>query len=294
MKNKVLLLGNGLNDVINNYKWSNLIEDLRNELNLININLDPKKPFPLLYEEIYLTGMKNKLISELRVKEFIAQKTKEIKSNDIHRQLSSIGFSEILTTNYDYTIEKSINKNNEIFSNAGIVTEKRYSLFRHTLTDGLRVWHIHGELDIPKSILLGYEHYSGQLQKIRNYVVSGTGNAYKIKFSPLIKRLKQNDLKYHSWIDLFFTKEIYIIGLTLDFVESDLWLLITYRARKKLENESLITNNIYYYYPKEFENKIQFKLDILKSCEVKTRHIDIQHSLSYYKNIVDSIRSEAT
>ena len=114
--------------------------------------------------------------------------------------------------------------------------------------------------------------------------------------SPLIRRLlKSGRVNVNSWLDLFFTKDVHIVGLSLDYVETDLWWLITYRARRKLENEKKtpIFNRITYYYPKAFEKNIQPKLEMLRANEVFTKGIGFGHNLGYYDKIFDVIKSEA-
>ena len=148
------------------------------------------------------------------------------------------------------------------------------------------MWHIHGELNRPNSILLGYEQYSGQLQQMRNYIALGTGDAYKKQFPPLIKQLKKGKVDNNSWLDIFFTKDIHIIGLSLDFIELDLWWLLTFRARRVLEKRFSITNKIVYYYPQSLEKKIQNKLEILRANEVKTEAYGNAHNIEYYQDVL--------
>ena len=202
-----------------------------------------------MYEEIYLSNLKRgKKIDEKNLKIFISDRIKKIKPNNIHREIISRGFSDIITSNYDLNLECTRENSPEKFYNHGVVKENQYSLFRYTHINQTKVWHIHGEVNSPKSILLGYEQYSGQLQLIRNYVVSGTGESYKnIEFPALVRLIPKNKVEGNSWLDLIFTENIYIIGLTLDFIESDLWWLITFRARLILEsNKTNIQNSITY------------------------------------------------
>jgi hypothetical protein len=288
MNKHVLLLGNGINNVTNNYKWSNLIEDLINYAGLKKIRLDDKKPFPLLYEEIYLTNLKSKKINEIILKTFIAEEIRILRPNDIHRRIRLLDFSDILTTNYDYTIEKIYGCENDELHNEGIVKESLYSVFRHTEIRNTKIWHIHGEINTPKSILLGNEHYGGNLQHIRNYVVQGSSTEYKSFRSPsLVSLIKKNNVKNNSWLDLFFQKDIHIVGLSLDFIELDLWWLITYRARNKLEGKIPINNKITYYYPEEYKNSMRHKLEMFRANEVSTMEIGKVHDQSYYNQLFD-------
>ena len=61
--------------------------------------------------------------------------------------------------------------------------------------------------------------------------MSGIGYKHRT-VGPLIR-----DYKVHaegrSWVDLFFTADVWIIGLGLEFVEIHLWWLLTYRARQR-------------------------------------------------------------
>jgi hypothetical protein len=70
---KVILLGNGLNHVSNPYSWENLIRDLiRFSRNSKTIDIEGK-PFPLLYEEIYLNDARKSCVGEMRIKSHIAE-----------------------------------------------------------------------------------------------------------------------------------------------------------------------------------------------------------------------------
>lgn len=290
MNKHVLLLGNGINDVTNKYKWVDLIIDLMNYLDIKNIHIDEKKPFPHLYEEIYLNNLKKSGVKESELKKFIAQNVKNLLPSELHQMIISLGFSDILTTNYDEVIENSFST--KIPSNMGIVKESLYSVFRHTIINNCKIWHLHGDINLPNSILLGYEQYSGQLQHIRNYVVSGTGNEYKnYKLPALMTQLKTGKVENSSWLDLFFTKDIHIIGLTLDFVETDLWWLLTYRARKKLKGKVKINNSITYYFPGKYTGSIQSKLEMLVADEVIVKPVGSKHDFDYYEKVFAEVAS---
>ena len=295
MNKSVLLLGNGINNVGKKYSWEELIQDLIRFVGLGNLD-EKNKPFPLFYEELYLSNLKSNKLDEPKLKEFISENIKKIEPNDVHQKITSMSFSDIITTNYDYTIENSLMFTGSELNNNGVIKESVYSVFRHTQVNGTKIWHVHGEINLPKTILLGFEHYSGQLQQIRTYVVSGTGKSYKIQFPALMTQIKKGNVVNNSWLDLIFTQNIHIIGLTLDFVESDLWWLITYRARKKLEKASKknrvnIRNNIIYYYPVKYESLIKQKLEILSANEVTTFPIDDDpDKKSYYFSILDRIQ----
>lgn len=272
-----LLVGNGINNLSEGYSWNDVLNSIGTKYT-VNINtLD--KPFPLAYEEIYFKIIKREgnRNTETDVKEFIAEKIKEIKHNDIHHAMLKLNCQNIMTTNYDLAFEDVLKKEKQTtpINNAGIIKEQRYNMFRHHALDSKNIWHIHGDITVPNSITLGYEHYSGHLQSMRNYTTTGSHYAKKEGFDqkPLISRLKTMSLATeYSWVDNFFLRDVYIIGLTLDFMEIDLWWLLTFRERNKYLHKlkMSIGNTITYYLPACFLDKSQCKPDDIKRLEVKT------------------------
>ncbi|EKD55597.1 MAG: hypothetical protein ACD_59C00110G0002 [uncultured bacterium] len=297
MKNAILLIGNGINNIKGNNDWKNLIENLIDFSGLKNQKINNEnKPFPLLYEEVFLKAIRNKgkkIKKEIELKEFISTHLKNIQPNSIHEKIHDLNCSDILTTNYNYSLERVIDNKLNIYNNEGIIQETLYSLFRHNKIKKNKIWHIHGECNKPYSITLGYEHYSGYLQHMRNYIVSGTDIAYKNnKFEALIKRLNENDLIYYSWVDFFFLKNIYIIGLTLDFMEIHLWWLLTYRARSKFAKSIPIKNKITYFVCKNKMNEIINKIELLESNDIIIHPIDCkQYDEEYYLKILKIIKT---
>lgn len=275
IRKKVLLLGNGINRINNDYSWKKLLEGLLSFVGKSsNINLRDK-PFPLLYEEIYLRGLKHSKINELEIKAFISRQISKLLPNSLHSEIIKMNFQHILTTNYDYILEKSLPNGFESTQVVSIIKEKKYSILRSRKSNSTNIWHIHGEQGVPNSLTLGYEHYSGYLQQMRNYLISGL--AYKKTFiPPLIDRLKRMDKEIISWIDLFFRKDIYILGLNFDFAEIHLWWLLTYIARKKGEKRQYMLNNtINYIYPSSKRKNSEPRFQLLEATGVKLVEIDL-------------------
>jgi hypothetical protein len=291
MEKAVLLVGNDINNISIGNSWSELLDGLTTYLT-INVDFPDDKPFPLAYEEIFFKTLKQTAYKEDDIKRYVANHVNGIKSSTIHHLICDLGVKDILTTNYDLSLESTRSSKIENITNKGIITETKYSLFRKHEVDNINYWHIHGSSTEPRSITLGYEHYGGYLQNIRNYIVSGTKDTYKNKsFKPLIKRMMDKQVEDQSWLDLFFTKDIHILGLALDFVESELWWLLTYREKMKYEKRDLITNFIYYYIPVEFVAASKTKIDLLNSLGVSVIKID-GHSTSkqnYYENVIANI-----
>ncbi|XZF12643.1 AbiH family protein [Chitinophagaceae bacterium MMS25-I14] len=288
MNKKILLVGNDINNLQPNNSWKDLLHDMITFCKADKLITDiSNKPFPLLYEEIFLTSLRKAHRHERELKQFISDRVSAIEGNAIHERIRTCRIKDIITTNYDFTLEGVIPERNN-----GVIDERVYSIFRHYRATHQNVWHIHGDCRIPASINLGFEHYGGQLQQIRNYVVTGTNYTSKaVSKLPLIKRLETGPLNNQSWIDFFFNSDIYIFGLSLDFVETDIWWLLTYRARSKYYRRRNIRNSIYYFIPKEYVQSSKAKLDLLRANGVMIIDtLSAKDKETYYSRILDKIQ----
>nr|WP_322624298.1 SIR2 family protein [uncultured Flavobacterium sp.] len=289
---KVLLIGNDINNATGPYSWANLINGLMEYADATPPINTENKPFPMLYEEIYLNAVKRHAAPEMRIKKFIAAQTRNMESNELHKNILDLEIPNILTTNYDLCFEKTLGFKEKYCKNRGIIQENVYSLFRFHNTDSHKIWHIHGSQTMPGSITLGYEHYGGYLQQMRNYVASGTQKTYTSKnFLPMGRRIKTGHVEHHSWIDFFFTHDVHIFGLNLDFVEMHLWWLLSYRARVIVEGRFPVMNKIYYYYPAQYEERSRHKLEMMRISEVETIKVDnFKNKTAYYNRIISSLK----
>jgi hypothetical protein len=79
--------------------------------------------------------------------------------------------------------------------------------------------------------------------------------------------------------------------LSLDFVETDLWWLLTYRARQLFYKKRLsINNKLYYFIPKEYKEKATGKIDLLNANGVTVvDKLSGSDKLRYYHHVLDRI-----
>ena len=231
-KKKILLIGNGFNLVSDGgASWNALLNSLAGiPRTKHESDVRKAKPFTLWFEEV-ACGRQHRLL-----KQRIAEDLKgRVAPNRHHKVLMELNFEHILTTNYDYNLESADGGN---WIPNFPARENFYSLFRRRSSGNRHVWHIHGELDIVGSIMLGHEQYSGYIHKIRNLLTSGVetnakgrdGKPYLSKFS---RNNKGSLVDVESWIDLFLEHEVHIIGFGLDYTENHLWNLITEKQRLK-------------------------------------------------------------
>ena len=245
----ILLLGNGINLLEElTPKWEDLVVDIgkkygcKAEKSLSNI---------LGYEMLENQIIKKKnLKNEFPIHKTIADRTESdaIKSrrnwnNTIHSKLINLPIRKILTTNYDYAIERSAEAD---FVPQKNTNETTYSLQRYQRAAGRTVFHIHGECNYPKSICLGYEQYAGTLQHIRNKIVKRTAKKDQPEYSFLLADILNGltEQPINSWIYDFFKEDIFILGLSLDVSEMDLWWLLSYRSKQLTSKKLPISNRI--------------------------------------------------
>jgi len=280
---EVLLLGNGINRLSQDYSWENLLEDLIACLGKKHtIQFREEKPFTLLYEEIYLRARKSSGKKEIRLKEKIAELVRNLKANEFHTKLLNIGVRHIITSNYDYNLEKSSMDYNG--KNANLLKETKYNLFRRREANNIYIWHIHGEAEVPNSITLGLEHYVGYLQKMRNYLTDKIISKQKEGNKEISSPIKENLLDFeksngiYSCVDLFIKNNVHIIGFSLDYTEIDLWWLIIYKERIRHEkNLGRIGKTIYYsFYNKNLKPSEEAKLSLLESYGVIIRSQNVR------------------
>lgn len=299
--NPVLFVGNGINNVNNENKlsWKSILNKLKKEYKL-DIKDNPEKPFPLLFEQI-ISDILRSGGREFEAKEFIGGLMKNLSPEKLHKEIVSMGFKNIITSNYDLTLEKSLIDSIK-HKNQGVIKETRQNLFRKYTIEDCNFWHMHGTILAPDTIALGYEHYTAYLHKMREYILSG-GEYTSIKFESIRKRLMNNSMKtVDSWVDLFFTHDIYFLGFGLDFTEITMWFLLNERFRMKYcKCKGKINNNIYYFHSKEDfnsntangknNNRTIAKLELLEANDVKLVEINNRYDEKYYYKCLSKIKN---
>ena len=209
-------------------------------------------------------------------------------SNAYLKQLLSLPFDAILTTNYSYELESEIEPKYPCFSPdkklhyVSISGRKQDPVFLlHTynsLGKAPDIWHIHGELRRPSSIVLTHDEYARFVQNITKYS-SDRGRDYVNN---------KTDLKFLSWIDYFILGNIYMLGLGMDFSEFDLWWLLGRRLREKAGQGTFV------FYEGEKASELA-KQQALRDIDatVETFHIKTETAADYtlfYQKAIDDLQ----
>jgi hypothetical protein len=255
--NNTILFGNGINRLTpSNISWDELLIRLKGERKFNNGAL----PNTMIYERIILEKPnKNQKIveSESLTKFEIAELMSGIQPNKQYLELFNLDANHYLTTNYDYGFLNSVKDFNKDYESVDLSTEEVYSIRRERKIKNevelieKHIWHIHGEILKPSSIMLGLDHYCGSIGKIDSYIKGGysySKNGKRVKEESIETKFSENKFNCSSWIELFFTSNIHIVGLGLDFSEIDLWWILNKRARlKNGKLHNVIQNEIYFY-----------------------------------------------
>ena len=278
-----LLLGNGINRCCGGLSWEELLNKIaRNYFT----SIDTGYSNTLAFEQLKCTILSRniKLQSNDFAYDVIAEldRISQDKYDEIFEFYKNIGFSNILTTNFDYSIERSLVSDYQYdkYTRYVIPQETKCSRIRHLIINDINIFHIHGELGKTGTICLGNVHYAMNLKAIMDSVLnySKETDAYTLKPSIF------EDDNLISWAQLFFTKDIFIVGLGLYDCDMDLWWLIAYRKQLILNGDKRIKNKITYYYL--YEEKNQQFLDCLESMDVEVQQREVQEN-DWKTNYID-------
>lgn len=299
---KTILFGNGLNYMSKNHiSWNELLDKIKGD----NLFENGKLPNTMIYERSIIgnpISFDTLTQKEEAIKNDIAEMLNNFPTNGFYEKLTNLNIENFLTTNYDYAFLKPYFVNPRIkVENKS--TEGIYSIRRHKdiLKENkllAKVWHIHGEIDTPPSIMLGLDHYCGSVAKIDGYVKGRyefQEDKRIIKTPSIIEKLNDHSkFDNSSWIELLFNSEVHIVGLGLDFSEIDLWWVLNKRARFKLDNKTkdLIKNKITFYSTSN-ENDHH---ELLKSLNIEIVKIELNGEIDQYqvayKKIIDLIKTQ--
>ena len=230
---KVLLLGNGINRAYSFSSWEDLISSIgTKELSAEEKEHLDKVPYPL--KPVILTG--DHLGTKMKdVSSELAELCACEEEAKLLKDFASLPFDAILTANYTYELEKSLDRSFKCLpgkrckyrklaydSEGKYNKEQLHSYFE--IAEHPPIWHIHGEAARHNTIVLGHYYYGKLLAKLQKYA------------SDLLKRYKARtsnglDMEMRSWLDYFMLGEVHIVGLGMALSEMDLWWLVNYKKR---------------------------------------------------------------
>ncbi len=296
-----LFFGNGINKLNpQNESWNDLLDKIKDYPKFKNGDL----PNTMIYERIILEKDRDSLNifdDEFKVKDKIARLMEEISTNDVYSDLYNLNAKNYLTTNYDSAFIKSVMKNNSNLDIQSCDSEDVYSIRRVKKISSMEkkekhLWHIHGEIKKPATIMLGLDHYCGEIGKIDDYIKGKykyTEKKTRISENSILDKLEKNEFTGSSWIELFFNSNVHIFGFSFNYAEIDLWWIINKRARmKKSRFRELINNDIIFYcidideYMEGVLESMDVKVEKFSSVDKNNKYHD------YYKKLIEHFNSK--
>lgn len=234
-----ILYGNGIN-LLNEgaLTWDNLLSRIDSKWNMQGGLQCVETPNTIQYDQLELTSQypSNQLLDNL------CDVIRGPWRNDVYNRLSKIQQVNYLTTNYDLSLESYFHRNQQ---KGKEVLYNLYSYYSSLDVNSLysvgNIWHIHGDINRQQSIILGYDHYCKQINKIQKYIPWT-----RKEISKIVQQGDSIGQKWagKSWVDLFFMSDVYIVGLGLGFAELDLWWILDLWARCK--KAKVVSNSIEY------------------------------------------------
>ncbi|MBR6040990.1 MAG: SIR2 family protein [Clostridia bacterium] len=264
-----LVIGNGINRCLGGMSWEKLLTEIASRY---FTSADTVASSTLAFEQLKCAVLSRNW--NVSADDFAFDILKELDSlpqdeyNQLFNHYLQLNLDTILTTNFDYSIEKSLIEDFQYEKyTANIVTpqERKCSRIRHIKIGDKRIFHIHGELGKKATLCLGNVHYAENLSIIMKYMLdySKDNDSYSLKESVFAEDLI-------SWAQFFFKDNIYMVGLGLYECDMDLWWLLSYRRQLSLEGDKRIKNKIIYYYLYEDKKDQNFK-DCLSAMGVEVR-----------------------
>ncbi len=225
------ILGNGINLYYENdgVSWNDLLLDLWQTHSFNTQSTIPHGiSFTEFYDALEIQNASDKKFSSLLQKD-VQRRMKEweanLKQNLILERIHEMN-SQILTTNFDKLIPKSMNLEFNRMEGTNFTDFYPWSNYysNYTLnypTAGFGVWYINGMARYHRSIKLGLSQYMGNVERARRLIHKKPEN---INFEGKNQEAWPG---YKTWLHIIFNKSLVIVGLGLNETEVFLrWLLI--------------------------------------------------------------------
>lgn len=275
-----LMIGNGLNQCLKGgLPWGDLLRQVAENF---NVEYRSDIPMPMEFERLINVHLQMEPIDSTdiynRVKEDVANlvKTAVFPKDAIHHELAKLKIDSIITTNYDLFLEYVWDRKFVPYIQERVAgNSTKYWNKSVGSVGGIDFFHAHGCITVPTTICLGYEHYMGTVQKIRDEI----NRKQKIIGEKNIVAVLSGKIKpFNTWMEKFYTTNLHILGFGLYECEADFWWLLTHRASLYYSNENgtkLIQNMIVYYdilddLPRTKEDEI--KASVVRENEAKKKY----------------------
>ena len=282
---RVLLLGNGILRLRGGVSWEALLQ--RIALN-DEIPDEVLREIPLAMRVEALCGVD---VEGARLRAAAEFEPIDACITDTLKRLLSLPWDCVLTTNYTYEAEGVLlgrsrfgkeDRRRTLACMDGSVYRKDNLHFCYIMDrDGLPplpVWHIHGDLGRPDSMILSYYSYAKAISRLQKY-----NRQLKNAFQDAVEARRM--VIPRSWTDWFILGDVYTVGFGYDFSEFDLWWAAERKARENAQVGRLIA----------WQDR-QIKSDpvcaLLRSVGAEVHRVyDYGEYAEYYRIVIDAIEA---
>ena len=289
-----ILYGNGINLLGGGKSWDQVLKDISEKSSLPPIQSNTLKYEYIILpqketDEAFLITEDGKYFvtedddesflmvdvnTEENLKGTLSKELQESVPSYFYKKLAELKVDHFITTNYELFLNRTFIDNGYQKETS---IQSRSCLYKHmTLrneTKRVSIWNIHGDAEVPSSIMLGLSDYCSYVAEIDNYLQN------------------REDNQDSCWIDLLFRTNVHIIGLGMAYEEIDLWNILTARMRLKRKNPDLCTNKIVYYTIRDSSFDLG-KNQLLESMDVEVVEVPFDWSEEAYTKAYDFIYDE--
>ena len=280
---RVLLLGNGILRLRGGVSWEALLSRIAvND----DIQDDVLREIPMAMRVEALCGAD---VEGARLRAAGEFEPIDACVTDTLRRLLSLPWDCVLTTNYTYEAE-GVMLNRSRFGredrsrmlvcmNGSVLRRDNlhfcYIMERKGLPP-LPVWHIHGDLGRPESMILSYYSYAKAISRLQKY-----NRKLKNAFQEAVEA--RRTISPLSWSDWFILGDVYSVGFGYDFSEFDLW----WAAERKARENAAVGRLIAYQDRQEKSDPVCALLKSIGAEVVRVR--DYDDYTQFYSIVIDDI-----
>lgn len=153
-------------------------------------------------------------------------------------------------------------------------------------SDTRDIWHIHGEVRKPRSMIVGHYWYSKLLFNYQDIID-------KRKYE-----VEKDNIILESWLDAFLIGNVYVVGFGFDYSEIDLWYLLNRKKAARPREHGKVV----FYEPVKENEKTSNKhalLDVM-DVEIRTLGYDIpagskgqnEQYINFYRDVAGDIKKD--
>ncbi len=295
----VLLVGNGINRPFAGESWKDLICKALSK-NKSYYTYSDIENMPATMQIVVATA--NNLGRGSDEINNVSKETQEIakririnklgeEQSDLLKQILDLPIDTILNTNYSNEFELFALNESTLHSFRSCQRrtkevkgiEEQFRLFQFSSLGAnypdKNLWHIHGDIAKPKSMVIGHYYYGKLLKQIED-------RAALCKRNYSIAQKKGFPYKPESWVDYFLIGNVYIFGLGMYLAEQDLWWLLSFKAMHFSET------NVYYYQAENEMDKDIKKLLYAYGVETITDiPLEKNDFIRFYQEVIKDIRN---